>query len=89
MLYTVRWSELIWPKKLGQNEWVKFATGQGSNQPYKKGLFFSPIFGVKSTQLQGSNWTMWRVNLESVSATLEFEVAKTAPKISALLQMTP
>ena len=55
----------------------------------QKGFVFSPIFGVKSTQLQGSNWTMWRVNLESVSATLEFEVAKTAPKISALLQMTP
>ena len=32
---------------------------------------------------------MWRVNLESISATLEFEVAKTAPNISALLQMTP
>ena len=32
---------------------------------------------------------MWRVNLESISATLEFEVAKTAPNISALLQMNP
>ena len=57
--------------------------------PTKKDLFLSPIFGVKSTQLLGSNWTMWRVNLESINATLEFEVAKTAPNISALLQMTP
>ena len=57
--------------------------------PRKRVFFFSPIFGVKSTQLQGSNWTMWRVNLESISATLEFEAAKTAPNISALLQMTP
>ena len=55
----------------------------------KKVCFSHQFLGLNRSQLQGSNWTMWRVNLESVSATLEFEVAKTAPKISALLQMTP
>ena len=89
LFYTVKWKELIWPKKWCQNEWVQFGTGLGSIWPHWNGAVFGTNFWGKSTQLQGPNWTMWKANLENNGPSLEFKGAKTAPRISALPQMTP
>ena len=87
--YMVKWKELIWLKKWGQNGWVQNGTVLGAIYPHWNGAVLVQILGAKLTLTSGPIRPCEGLIWKRLVPLWIFKWPKQLPQISAFLQTTP